>query len=94
MSSAGAVPEVRLAELDSAQHHLRDQVDRDRRANAERRQELRRQIDRIEAKTTKHGEAIAGIGSSVKTIKWLVGVAIALAPISIGAAWALGRLIR
>ncbi len=90
----GAVPEIRLAELDSAQHHLREQVDRDRRANAERRIELRRTIDRIEAKTNSNSETIAAIVSSVKTIKWLVGVAVGLVPMGIGAAWALGRLIR
>jgi hypothetical protein len=90
----GAVPLAKLAELDSAAHHLREQADRDRRAQAERNLTFEGRIQRIDEATQANEVAVAGIASSIHTIKWLVGLAIAIGPTAVGAAWALARLIH
>lgn len=92
--NAGAVPIAKLAELESGQRYIRDQVDRDRRAQAERNLSLEDKISRIDETTRQHGKQLAAIGGSVTTIKWLAGIAVALIPTAVGAAWALGRLIH
>lgn len=96
MSAAdpGAVPIVRLAELESAAHHLRDQTDRDRRSQAARNRDFREDITQLRIETADNTKTLAALVATLGTVKWLVGVAIALVPIAVGAAWALGRLIR
>jgi hypothetical protein len=92
--SPGAVPIAKLAELDSATHHLRDQADRDRRSNASRFRDMREAIDRIEASTQSNALAVAGLVGGVRALKWMAGIALGLIPVAVGAAWALGRIIR
>lgn len=101
MSDTGAVPLVKLAELDSAQHHLREQTDRDRRSQASRNRDFNEMIVRIDLATKENAKAVAvvdravgQIQASMTTVKWLVGVAVGLIPMAVGAAWALGRLIH
>lgn len=45
---SGAVPAVKLAELESAAHHIREQTDRDRRAQAERNRDFADRFDRVD----------------------------------------------
>ncbi len=48
MINPGAIPEVRLAELESAQHHLREQADLDRRAMAARNRSTADRVKSVE----------------------------------------------
>jgi heme oxygenase len=92
--NTGATPAVKLAELDSARHHLESQVKRDRAAQAERNRRFHEQIDRIETQTNGNAQAVAGIVATLRTFKWIMGLVAALGPTSVGAAFAIGRLLH
>lgn len=94
VAEAGAIPEVKLAELDSARHHLEEQVKRDRMAQAERNRRLHVQIDRVEQLANENAKAVAGLVATLRTFKWIMGLVAALGPASVGAAFAIGRLLH
>lgn len=68
------MPAVKLAELDSAAHHLREQSDRDRRAQAERNRSFSDRFDRLEAG---HGAIrldVARVSDTCKRLEFQSGV--------------------
>lgn len=87
----GATPLARLAELDSGMHHVREQTDRDRRAQAARNLGFEAAIQRIDLASQTNAIAVAGIVASLRTVKWML---MSVLPAAIGVAWSLGRLLR
>lgn len=82
--SEGAFPLQLQAQIDSARHRLEDQQDRDRQWTAERFRSLDEKIDGV-------GDRVTGLIASAHTLKWMIATVV---PLAVGAAWALGRLIR
>lgn len=90
-TTGGSFPLVRLAELESGQHHIREQTDMDRRAHAERHRSFEEKITDIDLATRANTVALASIAGSVSSLKWVLGTVV---PAALGAAWVLGRLIH
>lgn len=91
MSDTGAVPMQKLLELESGQHYIREQTDRDRRTQAERNMSFEDKIDDLRKVQGKQGEQLAGIVGSISTVKWMIAT---ILPAAVGVAWALGRLLK
>jgi hypothetical protein len=70
----GAVPIAKLAELDSAAHHLREQADRDRRTQAERNRDHADRFDRLEDGHNAIRLEVSRVSDTCKRLEFQAGV--------------------
>ena len=91
----GAVPLERLSQLESGQHYIREQTDRDRRTEGEKLRDIELKLEKLAESTTaklgKHGEALAAISASTSTLKWMIATII---PAAVGLAFAAGKFFH
>lgn len=90
-ADAGAYPLQKLVELDSAAHHIREDLDRGRQEQASTNVTLRQQLEGLDVRVRAHGEQLAGISSSIRTVMWMIATVV---PAAVGAAWTLARFVR
>lgn len=64
----GAIPAVKLAEVESGVHHLREQADMDRRSTAARLIEERQHRERMELAIATAASQLARVGDSVNRL--------------------------
>jgi hypothetical protein len=67
--NTGAVPLAKLAELDSAAHHLREQTDMDRRAQAERNRDFAERFDRVDQAQSRIRLDVARVSDTCKRLE-------------------------